>query len=307
MPSASGTSGCASTRLRVRPTTTSTSRCRRSSQGNVAQQIFWYTAFTAEMVKPKSEGNNTVDDKGKPLWRMAPSPHGPYWEEGMKLGYQDAGSWTLFKSTPVDRRKAAWLYAQFVVSKTVDAKKSHVGLTFIRDSDDPAQVLHRARAEARRPGRVLPLAGPRALDADRHQRAGLSEARAALVAEHRRRELRRLHAAAGHGPSRQGDGPGHGAHAGGRREGQGLRRLRPAAQRREGSDRVARQAGRPEGQARQREAARARPSTTTSWSSAGRAERPDAATLHLPGLQLGERASEACRIPPHCSRSMLRP
>jgi glycerol transport system substrate-binding protein len=104
------------------------------SQGNVAQQIFWYTAFTASMVKPKSEGNNTVDDAGMPQWRMAPSPKGPYWEEGQKLGYQDAGSWTLFKSTPVDRRKAAWLYAQFVVSKTVDTKKSHVGLTFIRDS-----------------------------------------------------------------------------------------------------------------------------------------------------------------------------
>ena len=53
----------------------------------------------------------------------------------MKLGYQDAGSWTLFKSTPVKRRKAAWLYAQFVVSKTVSLKKSHVGLTIIRDSD----------------------------------------------------------------------------------------------------------------------------------------------------------------------------
>lgn len=105
------------------------------SQGNVAQQIFWYTAFTASMVAPKSEGNNTVDDNGTPLWRMAPSPHGPYWEEGQKLGYQDAGSWTLFKSTPVDRRKAAWLYAQFVVSKTVSLKKSHVGLTIIRDSD----------------------------------------------------------------------------------------------------------------------------------------------------------------------------
>ena len=105
------------------------------SQGNVAQQIFWYTAFTASMVAPKSEGNNTVDDSGKPLWRMAPSPHGPYWQEGQKLGYQDAGSWTLFKSTPVDRRQAAWLYAQFVVSKTVSLKKSHVGLTIIRDSD----------------------------------------------------------------------------------------------------------------------------------------------------------------------------
>ena len=105
------------------------------SQGNVAQQIFWYTAFTASMVASKADGNNTVDDNGVPLWRMAPSPHGPYWEEGQKLGYQDAGSWTLFKSTPVDRRKAAWLYAQFVVAKTVSLKKSHVGLTIIRDSD----------------------------------------------------------------------------------------------------------------------------------------------------------------------------
>ena len=105
------------------------------SQGNVAQQIFWYTAFTSAMVAPRSAGNNTVDSQGAPLWRMAPSPHGPYWEEGQKLGYQDAGSWTLFKSTPVDRRKAAWLYAQFVVSKSISLKKTHVGLTPIRDSD----------------------------------------------------------------------------------------------------------------------------------------------------------------------------
>ncbi|MDH3599172.1 MAG: ABC transporter substrate-binding protein, partial [Candidatus Tectomicrobia bacterium] len=105
------------------------------AKGNVAQQIFWYTAFTASMVAPKSEGNNTVDAEGAPLWRMAPSPHGPYWEDGQKLGYQDAGSWTLLNSTPVERRKAAWLYAQFTVSKTVSLKKSHVGLTIIRDSD----------------------------------------------------------------------------------------------------------------------------------------------------------------------------
>jgi glycerol transport system substrate-binding protein len=104
------------------------------AQGNVAQQIFWYTAFTASMVAPKSEGNNTVDDQGNPLWRMAPSPHGPYWKEGQKVGYQDVGSWTILKSTPPDRAKAAWLYAQFAVSKTVDVKKSQVGLTFTRDS-----------------------------------------------------------------------------------------------------------------------------------------------------------------------------
>ena len=102
------------------------------AKGNVAQQIFWYTAFTSSMVE---KGTAVVNDDGTPKWRMAPSPHGPYWEEGMKLGYQDAGSWTLFKSTPVDRRKAAWLFAQFCVSKSVSLKKTHVGLTPIRDSD----------------------------------------------------------------------------------------------------------------------------------------------------------------------------
>lgn len=102
------------------------------AQGAIAQQIFWYTAFTADMAKP---GTPVVDENDNPKWRMAPSPHGPYWSEGMKLGYQDAGSWTLMKSTPVERRKAAWLYAQFVISKTVSLKKTHVGLTPIRESD----------------------------------------------------------------------------------------------------------------------------------------------------------------------------
>ncbi|MEO1456458.1 MAG: extracellular solute-binding protein, partial [Pseudomonadota bacterium] len=100
------------------------------AQGQIAQQMFWYTAFTADMVK---DGLPVVNEDGTPKWRMAPSPHGSYWEDGMKVGYQDAGSWTLMKSTPVDRAKAAWLYAQFTVSKTVDLKKSHEGLTFIRE------------------------------------------------------------------------------------------------------------------------------------------------------------------------------
>ena len=126
------------------------------AQGNIAQQIFWYTAFTADMIKP---GLPVVNADGTPKWRMAPSPHGPYWKEGMKLGYQDVGSWTLLKSTPVERRKAAWLYAQFMrLARRSSLKKSHVGLTFIRESDIWRQELHRARAQARRPGRVLPLA-----------------------------------------------------------------------------------------------------------------------------------------------------
>ncbi|WP_235879686.1 ABC transporter substrate-binding protein [Polyangium aurulentum] len=101
-------------------------------QGHIAQQIFWYTGFTAPLTKA---GLKVVNEDGTPKWRMAPSPHGPYWEEGVKLGYQDTGAWTMLKSTPLERRKAAWLYAQFVVSKTTSLKKFLVGLTPIRLSD----------------------------------------------------------------------------------------------------------------------------------------------------------------------------
>lgn len=102
------------------------------AQGQIAQQVFWYTAFTADMTKP---GLPVVNADGSPKWRMAPNPYGPYWKQGMQNGYQDVGSWTFLKSADPLKAEAAWLYAQFVTSKTVSLKKSIVGLTFIRDSD----------------------------------------------------------------------------------------------------------------------------------------------------------------------------
>ncbi len=65
------------------------------AQGQIAQQIFWYTAFTADMVKP---GLPVVNADGTPKWRMAPGPNGPYWKQGMQNGYQDVGSWTIRES-----------------------------------------------------------------------------------------------------------------------------------------------------------------------------------------------------------------
>ena len=113
-------------------------------QGKIAQQIFWYTAFTASLTKP---GLPVVNADGTPKWRMAPSPHGPYWEEGMKLGYQDAGAWTMLKSTELKRRQAAWLYAQFTVSKAVSLKKLFVGLTPIRKSDIDSEAVTKEAAK----------------------------------------------------------------------------------------------------------------------------------------------------------------
>ncbi|WP_338846201.1 ABC transporter substrate-binding protein [Massilia sp. W12] len=101
-------------------------------QGHIAQQIFWYTAFTTSLTKP---GLPVAHADGAPKWRMAPAPHGPYWKEGMQNGYQDVGAWTFLQSTSPPQLAAAWLYAQFVTSKTVSARKSVVGLTFIRESD----------------------------------------------------------------------------------------------------------------------------------------------------------------------------
>ena len=102
------------------------------AQGQIAQQIFWYTAFTADMIK---KGLPVVNADGTPKWRMAPAPVGPYWKSGMQNGYQDVGSWTFFKDHDANQVAAAWLYAQFVTAKTVSLKKSIVGLTFIRTSD----------------------------------------------------------------------------------------------------------------------------------------------------------------------------
>ncbi|MBU6954745.1 ABC transporter substrate-binding protein [Hahella sp. HN01] len=106
--------------------------------GLIAQQAFWYTAYLAQITQP---GLPVVNADGTPKWRIAPSPLGAYWREGMKSGYQDAGSWTFLKNTPEKRRKAAWLYAQFTVSRTVSLKKTMVGLTPIRLSDINSQAM----------------------------------------------------------------------------------------------------------------------------------------------------------------------
>ena len=107
-------------------------------QGHIAQQIFWYSAFTAALSKPDLP---VMNKDGTPKWRMAPSPHGAYWKEGMKLGYQDVGCWTLLKYAPLERVKAGWLYSQFCVSKTVSLKKSVTFLHVIRESDIQSQAM----------------------------------------------------------------------------------------------------------------------------------------------------------------------
>ncbi len=117
---------------------------KRVTEGQIAQQIFWYTAFVAQASQP---GSPVVNPDGTPKWRIAPSPVGAYWEKGMKSGYQDAGSWTLPANVPLERQQAAWLYAQFTVSRTVSLKKTLVGLTPIRRSDIESPIMSEQAAK----------------------------------------------------------------------------------------------------------------------------------------------------------------
>lgn len=101
------------------------------AKGNVAQQVFLYTLWLND---PAFHQGPMVNKKGSPVWRVAPTPHGKYWEKGMKVGYQDAGSWTIPKDTKGGKRAAAWLWAQFCVSKSAALAKFKAGGTPVRHS-----------------------------------------------------------------------------------------------------------------------------------------------------------------------------
>lgn len=104
-----------------------------SARGDIAQQIFQYATWLSDP-RYHTPGSPVCDKFGKPMWRVAPSPHGRYWNEGMKIGYQDPGAWTIPITTVGDKRAASWLWAQFCISKTVTLKKFLVGGTPIRKS-----------------------------------------------------------------------------------------------------------------------------------------------------------------------------
>lgn len=101
------------------------------TNGSVAQQIFLYTLWLSD---PAFHEKAMTDKNGNPVWRVAPTPHGRYWEKGMKVGYQDAGSWTIPKDTRGGKRAAAWLWAQFCVSKSAALAKFKAGGTPVRHS-----------------------------------------------------------------------------------------------------------------------------------------------------------------------------
>lgn len=111
------------------------------ARGDIAQHMFQYTTWLSDD-EFSAPGSPVVGADGKPLWRLAPTPHGKYWEEGMKVGYQDCGSWTILqKSVEGESRHAAWLWAQFCVSKSVELKKFMIGKTPVRKSTVNSQYL----------------------------------------------------------------------------------------------------------------------------------------------------------------------
>jgi glycerol transport system substrate-binding protein len=110
------------------------------AEGYVAQRVFQYITWLSDPAF-REPGNPVVNDDGTLKWRVAPTPRGRYWDEGMKVGYQDAGSWTILQNVPERQRDAAWLWAQFASSKTVSLEKFLVGGTPVRRSTVEADYL----------------------------------------------------------------------------------------------------------------------------------------------------------------------
>ena len=125
------------------------------ARGNVAQRIFQYITWLSDPAF-NSVGSPVCDEKGQPKWRVAPTPHGKYWEEGMKVGYQDAGSWTILKDSVTGKeREAAWLWAQFAVSKSVSLPKFLVGGTPVRKSTVSDPYLLKLEKEENKFGGII--------------------------------------------------------------------------------------------------------------------------------------------------------
>jgi glycerol transport system substrate-binding protein len=110
------------------------------ARGDIAQRIFQYTTWLSDD-RFRDPDSPVTDDQGFPLWRVAPTPHGRYWDAGMKVGYQDAGSWTIPSNVRGARRAMAWVWAQFAVSKTVAVDKFIAGGTPVRRSTVTAPYL----------------------------------------------------------------------------------------------------------------------------------------------------------------------
>ncbi len=104
------------------------------AKGNIAQTWYWTSIYAALNSDYNKVGSPVCNRMGKPVWRIAPVPRGRYWQDGMKIGYQDAGSWTIPKSTIGSKRHMSWIWAQFCLSKTVALKKFMTAATPVRKS-----------------------------------------------------------------------------------------------------------------------------------------------------------------------------
>ena len=96
------------------------------AQGQIAQQIFWYTAFTADMTKA---GLPVVNADGTPKWRMAP---GRTVRTGNRACRTATRTSARGHSSSPRREQGGGGVAVCAVRdrKTVSLKKSIVGLTF---------------------------------------------------------------------------------------------------------------------------------------------------------------------------------
>ena len=186
-------------------------------QGHIAQQIFWYSAFTAALSKPDLP---VMNKDGTPKWRMAPEPAWRLLEGGHEARLPGRRLLDPAQIRSAGAREGG--LALLAVLRVEDGQPEEVGHLPACHSRKryPEPGDDRSCAESRRLGRVLPQPGAQALDADRRQRARIRQARSGLVAERLQGHLRRADIPAGDGRAGPRSGRDHDAAREVRRPGQ---------------------------------------------------------------------------------------
>ncbi|WP_159065028.1 ABC transporter substrate-binding protein [Thaumasiovibrio subtropicus] len=107
---------------------------RHLAAGKVAQSWYWTPAYYPKVKAYRLLSSPVTSRDGDPVWRTAPLPKGPAWKNGSAKGYRLSGNWTMPSSLTPDKKRAVWLWMQFVTSKSVALKKFQVSQSYVRES-----------------------------------------------------------------------------------------------------------------------------------------------------------------------------
>jgi glycerol transport system substrate-binding protein len=152
------------------------------ANGNVAQQIFWYTAFLPRHGRTGTHGQR----RRHPQMAHGPLAPWPLLGRGHEAGLPGLRFLDVHEKHAPGAPQGSLAVCAVLCGQDHVTEKGPCGVDPHPGQRYPPRILHRAGPQTGRSGGILPQPGPRRLDADRCQCPRLPETGPAVVAEYRR-------------------------------------------------------------------------------------------------------------------------